>query len=219
MFSTAAKVALFVAFLAGLLSLSEELINTSRPTQILGSLEYDIEDAKAPILTGFPLTAFAYVGTQTPFGNILRRFLLIDNGITKLRELAAQMPEVPPLHHPMQRLSPSKLTARTPESPITVEDYVPFPPPSSPFSAANSDVIALHEAYCSASTTPTAVASKILKALPALQEKYRMFSTLPLTDSIESQAKASTARYASDEPLSIFDGVPVAFKDMIPIAG
>ena len=220
MFLNALKVGVLVALISGLLSLSENAIDVTSPTVLLGDLTYDMEDAKAPVLTGLPLTVFAYIATQTPFGNILRRFLLLDNGITQLRELAAQMPEIPPLHHPMQRLSRAALTARTPATPRTVDDCVPFLTPDSTFfSAENSEVLALHEAYTASTTTPTAVAGKILAAIPDLQHKYRMFSTHPLAGSIEGAAAASTARYAAAAPLSIWDGVPVAFKDMVDIAG
>ena len=70
-----------------------------------------------------------------------------------------------------------------------------------------------------AGETPLDMVAIEYAAIPSLQEKYRMFSTHPLVDSIESAAAASTLRYAAGAPLSIWDGVPVAFKDMIPVAG
>ena len=37
--------------------------------------------------------------------------------------------------------------------------------------------------------------------------------------SVEPAAAESSKRYAAGTPLSIFDGVPVAFKDMIAVRG
>ena len=46
-----------------------------------------------------------------------------------------------------------------------------------------------------------------------------MFTADPLRDEIMDSARQSDARYAAGTPLSIFDGVPVAFKDMIRVRG
>ena len=44
-----------------------------------------------------------------------------------------------------------------------------------------------------------------------------MFAAATDKASIIEQARLSTERYAAHQPLSVFDGVPVAFKDMITI--
>ena len=182
---------------------------------------------KAPVLTGPALTAFTWVATSTPFGHAIRRFLLLDNGVTKLRELAAQMGGLPPLYYPMERMDEtrskawSKAQAAAQAASLTMDDIFKFPPQDHPlFNTEQSDVVALHEAFkAETSTTPTTVASKILEAFPALQDKYRPFSSYPLLGDIEAAARASTERYAQGTPLSVWDGVPVALKDMVQIRG
>ena len=48
----------------------------------------------APVAQGWALAAMAHLLTRTPIGPAIRRMLLLDNGITVLRDLAAQMPDV-----------------------------------------------------------------------------------------------------------------------------
>ena len=156
------------------------------PWQVtLGDLRYDMRPVKAPVISGRLLTIFAWIATSSPLGPLIRRVLLLDNGLTQLRELAAQMPEVPPMYFPMYRMSPDerqahdRAVAHAKSQSTTVEDLVYFPKHAY-FTAASSDVMALHAAYTSSSTTPTAVADKILAALPAIQEARAARSLLRL---------------------------------------
>ena len=48
--------------------------------------------------------------------------------------------------------------------------------------------------------------------------KLNIWASL-LPDDIRAQAKASDERFRRGQPLSIFDGVPVAFKEMIRVRG
>ena len=82
------------------------------PWQVrLGDLRYDMRPVKAPVISGRLLTIFAWIATSSPLGPLIRRVLLLDNGLTQLRELAAQMPEVPPMYFPMYRMSPDERQA------------------------------------------------------------------------------------------------------------
>ena len=185
-----------------------------------------MEPAKAPVLTGPALTAFSWLATSTPFAHAIRRFLLLDNGVTKLRELAAQMGGLAPMYYPMERMNNARRVAHeaavsaAQAASCTMDDIFRFPPKKHPlFNAESSDVVALHEAFKAESSTPTAVANKILSAFPALQDKYRPFSSFPLLGDIEAAAAASTQRYKQGAYLSVWDGVPVALKDMVHIKG
>ena len=227
MFARAALVAVFASAVCFLLSLCERSIaNTPRYSVQLGDLAYNIEEAKAPTLGGPALIAFAWFATQTPFGHLLRRHLLLDNGVTQLRELAAQMPGTAPLHYPMLRLNEGQKRAHqdavsaAQEAEVRMSDLAVFPDHPS-LTSETSEVLALHAAYKikGGKNSPATVAAKILAAFPALQAKYRPFSSHPLQGSLEAAAAASTARYAAGAPLSVWDGVPVAFKDMVPIEG
>jgi hypothetical protein len=84
---------------------------------------------------------------------------------------------------------------------------------------SNSVVLSLHNRFRDGSLTPDAVANQALAATARLQHKYKMFSHEPNTTEILAAARASTARYAAGAPLSIFDGVPVAMKDQVAVAG
>ena len=227
MIVSAAKFAAVVAFVSFLLSLCERPIGNTEYSLMLGDPTYNMEDAKAPVIGGRALVAFSWLLTKTPLGHALRRHLLLDNDLTQLRELAAQMPETPPLHHPMLRLNKGQrraheaAVAAAAKAKIRMSDLAVFPPEHPFLTPETSDVLALHAAYKEATTTttPSAVAAKILAAFPGLQAKYRAFSSHPLEGSIEAAAAASTARFAAGAPLSVWDGVPVAFKDMVPISG
>ena len=69
----------------------------------LGEAGYAYKELHAPVATGTVLRAFSWLLTQTPLGPLVRRHLLDSNGISTLRELAAQIPEVQPLTTPMLR--------------------------------------------------------------------------------------------------------------------
>ena len=83
-----------------------------------------------------------------------------------------------------------------------------------------SRVLALHRQFAAeGGATPTEVAKKALAAIKELQPVYKMFAAAPDEQGILEEARRATQRYAAGRPLSVFDGVPVAFKDMIPVKG
>ena len=92
-------------------------------------------------------------------------------------------------------------------------------PTFSTFRLFSIPLLRFFQAYKTGASSPTQIADKILAALPYLQDKFRMFSSYPLEGSVESDAAASTARYSAGSPLSVWDGVPVAFKDMLRVKG
>ena len=91
-----------LAVFAFLLASMETTIDVQNPSLVLGNPEYDYEPVVAPVVAGPALQAFSAILTKTWLGFTVRRFLLMDNDVTKLRELAAQMPDVSPLHHPLR---------------------------------------------------------------------------------------------------------------------
>ena len=62
---------------------------------VLGSPAYDMQSVVAPAASGPLLTALTYLLTATPLGPPIRRFLLNDNKVEILRELAAQSNNTP----------------------------------------------------------------------------------------------------------------------------
>ena len=76
----------------------------SGSSAVLGSPAYDMQSVVAPAASGPLLTALTYLLTATPLGPPIRRFLLNDNKVEILRELAAQSNNTPPLYYPMRRV-------------------------------------------------------------------------------------------------------------------
>ena len=208
-------------------------IDVTHPSVVLGDPAYDIEPLKAPIVSGYPLKLFSDLLTKSFLGSTLRRFLLQDNGLYKLRELASQLPNAPPLHFPMRRLnkveraSHDKAISLATSKGFDADSLLPFP--KLPRGVHSSKVLDLHERFKQKETTPNAEAERVLRAMKQLQPVYKMFSLPFGADGQEQyevaerlvrmQAAAATQRYAEGRPLSIFDGVPAAFKDMIKVSG
>lgn len=68
-------------------------------------------------------------------------------------------------------------------------------------------------------TTPSVEMERwIAKATSGELAKLNIWSSL-LPDNIRAQAKASDERFRRGQPLSVFDGVPVAVKEMIRVSG
>jgi hypothetical protein len=82
---------------------------------------------------------------------------------------------------------------------------------------SSSFVLRYHNAYLKGSTTPLKVVEELLAAISTLQPAYRPFTTNPHAAAMRDAAAASSRRFAAGNPLSVWDGVPLAFKDMIPI--
>jgi aspartyl-tRNA(Asn)/glutamyl-tRNA(Gln) amidotransferase subunit A len=72
-------------------------------------------------------------------------------------------------------------------------------------------------AYRSGETTPTALVDCLLARIEAARA-YNIFITVT-AERARAEARAATERYRAGRPLSGLDGVPVAWKDLIDIAG
>jgi hypothetical protein len=170
--------------------------------------------------------------TETPLGPFLRRFLLDTNGFFRLRELASQIPDLPPLYFPMHRLNASahahhvtlaegpwgaeKVLASglggVARSSSVLTDGLPSP------HLHSSRVEAFFNAYASGQRSPVHVLETVLAAISSKQHTYRAFAASDALD-VRAQAAASAARWVEKAPLSVFDGVPVAVKEMVPVRG
>ena len=199
----------------------ERPIKLTSPAAILGDTTYNMETVVAPILSGPALRAFSYLGTRTKFGPFLRRFLLLDNQVTTLRDLAAQMPDVQPLHHPVYRMGRKEREEHDKglEGKGDLNKLIPFVDGDLVEKFSDATVLKLYRAFSDRSLSPVDVANKVLSSIEALNVKYRPFSVEPNVAEILKSAADSESRYLDEKPLSIFDGVPVAFKDMINIKG
>lgn len=209
--------AIFVAlFLQG-----DDLVN---PTRIkLGDPKYDIVPVESPSASSTLLKILTYVMARSNLGPVVRRKLLKDNKLYLLRDLASQI-KLPPLHFPMRRLNKED-RAIIEANDCDADDELCI---SSVLSSANGErdgeqtlksVIDYHHAYLSGKTTPSKALQKILATIRNWEkENMNIFSSV-LEEAVMKEALKSDERYASGQPLSVFDGVPVAFKDMLCITG
>ena len=107
----------------------------SGSSAVLGSPAYDMQSVVAPAASGPLLTALTYLLTATPLGPPIRRFLLNDNKVEILRELAAQSNNTPPLYYPMRRVDAAvyeahAAAASSPDGSLSVALRDGFAPPS-----------------------------------------------------------------------------------------
>ena len=107
----------------------------SGSSAVLGSPAYDMQSVVAPAASGPLLTALTYILTATPLGPPIRRFLLNDNKVEILRELAAQSNNTPPLYYPMRRVDAAvheahAAAASSPDGSLSVALRDGFAPPS-----------------------------------------------------------------------------------------
>lgn len=191
---------------------------------VLGTLGYDIEVLDAPVADSVMLDALSYVLTRTRFGPFIRRFLLDNNKISDLRELASQM-DIPPMYFPMRRLSADKYNQLTsPEAvsetqQILINGFLPEFTEETTTAQNIPRTIAEYAAYYKQGHLPSEVMRKSLLAVHQWEaEGFRIFSSLH-DDEVMAEARLSDLRWQSGAPLSAFDGVPVAFKDMMDVKG
>ena len=186
----------------------------------LGTGGYDIIPLVSPVLKGTPLEIFANLFSVSKLGPFIKRFLLNQNKIHMLRELSAQV-EVPPLHFPLYRMNKQEREeqqrlAASPDGDITkaLENGI---------GAADKTVLPSVNEYAHWYRTLEAKPSDVMKrAIAAVRswekEGFVIFSSL-IEEDILNQAYESDKRHAAGQPLSIFDGVPVAIKDQINVRG
>ena len=184
----------------------------SGSSAVLGSPAYDMQSVVAPAASGPLLTALTYLLTATPLGPPIRRFLLNDNKVEILRELAAQSNNTPPLYYPMRRVDAAvheahAAAASSPDGSLSVALRDGFAPPStagdvaaavprprqSSTAAASVYITSedLHAGFRAGATTPSAVVERVL----ARVEASRAFSSVRPALAREAAA-ASTARRA-----------------------
>ena len=184
----------------------------SGSSAVLGSPAYDMQSVVAPAASGPLLTALTYILTATPLGPPIRRFLLNDNKVEILRELAAQSNNTPPLYYPMRRVDAAvheahAAAASSPDGSLSVALRDGFAPPStagdvaaavprprqSSTAAASVYITSedLHAGFRAGATTPSAVVERVL----ARVEASRAFSSVRPALAREAAA-ASTARRA-----------------------
>lgn len=196
----------------------------------LGDLSYSMDKISAPIVKGYALQVVSWVATRSVLGPPFLRYLLNKNGVKKVRELADQMTGLPTLHAPLYRMTPrersehDKIVGEAIDEQTDLSSLVPYVKDLELLErlseeSSSSTILNLHLAYKNDVTTPTKVIQKVLNAIDDLNPIYKPFSAKPQFADIVVSARRSHERYKQGKPLSIFDGVPVAFKDQQAIKG
>ena len=188
----------------------------------LGSGGYDYKTISyVPSINGAFLDSLSIDFSTSRVGPWIRRFLLNHNHVEMIRELAAQT-NFPPLSYPMVRLSDSDLNSIVISAKETENSYTSVLRNGFQVKEYGKTYASVHDyaaAYKSKSITPSAVIQSSLAKVKEWEEKgLFIFSSINRSDVLK-QAYESDMRFASGNVRSIFDGVPIAFKDMIGING
>jgi Asp-tRNA(Asn)/Glu-tRNA(Gln) amidotransferase A subunit family amidase len=140
---------------------------------------------------------------------------LNDNHLENIRALAAQV-QFTPMYYPMYRANKEEWEAAKHLSEVTPALDTITDSRKTPNFRTIRDYAAC---YRNGTLTPTAAMKNALKAVNDFKRVgLLIFSSIDEAD-VLAQAAASDERFAKGTPLSIFDGVPVAFKDMLDVAG
>jgi Asp-tRNA(Asn)/Glu-tRNA(Gln) amidotransferase A subunit family amidase len=186
-------------------------------------IKYDIEPASAPVATGRFLSMLSYLFTQTRFGPSFMRLLLDMNKISRLRELASQV-TLPPLYFPVRRFNKEELDSYYRDYDENSFQMALQNGPShghvllqNPHGLKTIEEYANH--YRSGKELPSVLLKKTLQTVRDWEKKgFRIFATMKEEDVLR-QAYESDKRIQAGKPLSILDGVPIAFKDSIDVEG
>ncbi len=174
------------------------------------STEYDLKSIELPSLAGGRLRLLARLLESPLTRNLLLPRLLKDAGLDTLRALTL---DEPPTFKPLTLVDNPAPVTETPTLDLSpVLDLKPQPPGFT-FTTV-SDYAA---AYRAGSITPAEVAPKGLAAITDSDTEptpLRAFIACNQED-VLTQAQAATERFRAGQPLSIFDGVPVAVKDEV----
>lgn len=183
----------------------------------LGDTTYDVRVLQAPQTKGPLLASLAYLMTESSFGPWLRRTMLNSNHLEMLRELAAQI-KIPPLYFPLHRMGKSERESF--DALASAADHSIDSAIHAGFGDNDESHVARYAAlYRSGKSTPSDVMKRALQHVEDWEKKgFVLFSSIKKED-VLAQAAASDARHAAGAPLSVFDGVPVAFKDSIQVLG
>lgn len=148
------------------------------------------------------------------FAQNIRRMLMNDNKFTRLRSLSTQIIRgcrTMALRTPMKRLGLDAASAHA-ELAAAAEPVEKRP-------CRYNSILDYHQAFRDRRTTPLKVLRAAWAAVDAQPPELRIFASQADRGALERLAEESGRRYAAGEPISVFDGIPVAFKDMVRVAG
>lgn len=184
---------------------------------------YNLTSVRYPVLTGNALRLFAGALHNPLLRAVLLPRLLEDGGLSELRQLCC---DEPPTYRPLHASNSHVSGHRGADATSANTGHIDY-------SAAEAAAVHtsnttgfcsardLAHAYRNGSTTPLAVAEKLLAAMAQHDQGDRPLRAFVASaqDRVLAQAQAATARLAAGEDRGLFDGVPIAFKDELDVAG
>ncbi len=172
---------------------------------------YDLKSLKLPRLAGISLTMITHLVENPVSRGLLARQLYSNGGITNFRRLHL---EDAPTFQPFPPPSPTLAVEVSPQSEELQE--LALAEPRQPGFMYNTirDYI---QAYQAGVITPEQVAEEVLAAVEASNSRDPALRAIIALqpDDLRAQARQSTQRWKSGQPLGVLDGVPVAVKDEV----
>lgn len=207
--------AFLVVVLPPLLILMQEIPITKTEGPLPGT--YEIVDLKTPAMSGPMLGIFSYIVAKSWFAPWILRHLLNTNGVHHIRALAAtpEIKSLPSTHFPVHKARKALMeqaeqwhernSAEIYHNGMDLQNSAPY-----------YSIMDYRRLYESGKVTPSEVMERLIYGQAQLSH-LRIFSDF-IPEQIRLQAKASDNRWKEGAPLSVWDGVPVAIKDMSPTA-
>jgi Asp-tRNA(Asn)/Glu-tRNA(Gln) amidotransferase A subunit family amidase len=173
-------------------------------------MPYDLKTTKTPRLTGASLAAAVGLLEWTPTRALLAPGLLRDTGVAAFRRV--HLTEAPSVLPALPRQSSA------PAHPMAPPDLAALAQPSRAPGFRGETVADFAAAYAEGRSTPLQVTERLLGLLETDAAEQRAIVAWRRDDVI-AQARAATARWQAGAPIGPFDGVPVAVKEELDVAG
>ncbi len=175
-------------------------------------MSYDLKTIHAPRLTGFPLRSAAALLDHALTKPLLVPTLLESTGIPAFRQ--TRLEEAPSVVPPLAHGAPAAASAAS----IDLAAVAGAPSaPDFPFETVADFV----HAYRERTRSPEEVAERVIEAIAASNDRDPPLRAMVQCheDDLRAQARQSAERHRQGTPLSVFDGVPVAVKEELDVAG
>jgi hypothetical protein len=191
---------------------------------------YDLEYLDAPVATGnllylwsiyvlyfayihsigILLKCFSYILTSLRIGGTIRRHLLNNNHLEKIRSIASILPHQNPLYYPMCRVKHLEWKEAFQYS---GENFTIV----STSSRKNHGITDYTMEYHSGRLSPSIVIDRLLKSIRQFEKEGLIIFSEVLEIEVRAQAIASDLRYRTNKTMGVLDGVPIAVKDMVHV--
>lgn len=190
---------------------------------VLGNSIYEMKAVKAPALTYPFLYPAAYLISKSFLGDILARLIINDNQVYKIRLLSYQI-NLPPLYYPIRKVENHNVPKPSDpmENTLSMISSLNVNLQSRKFHKHHRTILDYAKAYRYDNVLPSTVMTTILKQIRTWEkdpkDPYRIMASVNISD-VMRQAYESDQRFRLNQSISIFDGIPIAVKDMIRVVG